>query len=257
MTIQMYDTITIETVPPNPEAVAGYVGGHWPTYNALVQKFPHAHHLSIAVNAGEDAECLDIEAGDAVPAQGPAWVKRQLARGVKRPVVYASVSSMQTVIDILESSGLHRGEFRVWTAHYTFTAHLCGPHCGFGFRDNADATQWTDRALGRNLDESQLVDNFFGSTIDVNHYDWYDGQPVKLFGKKYIERNVVKEYDRLRAMQSRRRHPRRFRLHILRLQLNLLHGRLVRISKGKPDVYHRDWRKQQLAARVRGERIAK
>jgi hypothetical protein len=65
MGIQMFDSVDVATVPNNPQAVAGYVGGHWPTYNSLVQKFPKSHHLSIAVNSGEDAECLDIENGDA------------------------------------------------------------------------------------------------------------------------------------------------------------------------------------------------
>src|SRR5437868_9043930 len=42
----MYDTITINSVPnwipSRPFAVAGYVGGFWPTYNALVKRFPKA-----------------------------------------------------------------------------------------------------------------------------------------------------------------------------------------------------------------------
>jgi hypothetical protein len=56
-------------IPKTAEAVAGYVGGHWPTYNQLVKDFPHAHKLSIAVFASEDADCLDIEKGDATPDQ--------------------------------------------------------------------------------------------------------------------------------------------------------------------------------------------
>ena len=52
MTIQMFDTTTPDEVPTgNVQAVAGYVGGYWPTYARLVQDHPQAHHLSIAVNA--------------------------------------------------------------------------------------------------------------------------------------------------------------------------------------------------------------
>src|ERR1035438_1080131 len=54
-TVRMYDSVDLNEFPPNPEAVAGYVGGKWPTYAPLVKKFPKAHHLSIAVNAAEDA----------------------------------------------------------------------------------------------------------------------------------------------------------------------------------------------------------
>lgn len=155
----MYDSVTVDTVPAGAAAVAGYVGGHWPTYGPLARRFPHAHHLAIAVNAGENADCLDVEAGDARPDQAPDWVRRQLLRGVRKPVLYASVSQMPAVLQHLAAAGINRGEVRLWTAHYTFHPHLCTPACGYDV--HADATQYTDRALGRNLDESLCADAFF------------------------------------------------------------------------------------------------
>lgn len=157
----MYDTVTLNTVPPNPQAVAGYTSGNWPTYIPLVKKYPRAKHLSIAVSASHDAECLDIENGDASPEQAPQWVRRQHARGVRRPVVYGSVSAMENIINILSRDSIPRNQYRVWTAHYTFVAHLCGPGCGNGFTDHADATQWTDKSHNSNLDESLCAGNFF------------------------------------------------------------------------------------------------
>lgn len=155
----MYDSVDVATVPAHANAVAGYVGGSWPTYAALVRRFPHAEHLSIAVNAGEEAECLDCEAGDATPAQVPEWVRHQLARGVAKPAVYCSLSVVVEVLNELTRAGIKRSQIRLWTAHYTYTPHICGPHDGCS--TNADATQWTDRALGRNLDESLCSDSFF------------------------------------------------------------------------------------------------
>jgi hypothetical protein len=138
------------------------VGGAWPTFHILIARFPRAQRLSIAVNSDENAQCLDIEPGDASPADAPAWVKRQRARGVKRPVVYASVSAMDTVLGELEAHGIDRGEVRIWTAHYGHGKHRCGPHtCGEMHRTTADATQWRDDALGRTLDESTLSESFF------------------------------------------------------------------------------------------------
>lgn len=157
----MFDSIDLSQFPGLPPAVAGYVGGNWPTFKALVQKFPHAKHLSIAVNSGEDAECLDIETGDATPAEAPAWVHRQIARGVDRPAVYGSVSNMALILSTLATGGINRKHVRVWTAHYTEKPHLCGPECGYGLKTRADATQFTDHALGRNLDQSKLKSNFF------------------------------------------------------------------------------------------------
>ena len=169
----MYDSVTTGQIPQSAPAVAGYVGGNWPTYSGLEQRWPHAKHLSIAVNAGEDAECLDVENGDATPADCPGWYHRQIARGVVKPVFYCSAGVAASVIDTLIVAGIPRDRYRLWTAHYTFVAHLCGPKCGVP--TDADATQWTDRAAGRNLDESLCTDGFFSPaapaagkpTIDV------------------------------------------------------------------------------------------
>lgn len=159
----MFDSVTVDEIPPNAKAVAGYTGGAWPTYWELVKRFPHASVLDIAIAASYDATCLDVEAGDAAPAEAPAWVRRQQARGVKRPVVYTSVSGMDQLLELLRQAGIGRDEVRVWTAHYTFAPHVCGPHsCGELRTTTADATQWTDQALGRNLDQSLVREGFFG-----------------------------------------------------------------------------------------------
>ena len=41
------------------------------------------------------ATCLDVEPRDAPPAAVPDWLKRQFARGVWRPIIYAPRSDMQ------------------------------------------------------------------------------------------------------------------------------------------------------------------
>jgi hypothetical protein len=160
----MYDSISVAQIPSNAEAVAGYVNGIWPTYPSLAHAFPRAKTLSIAVNRHADAECLDVEQGDAANDQVGAWVKRQVARGVKRPVVYTSVSNARWLLTFLAKEGISRSDIRLWTAHYTFKPHRCSSSCGFGFTGLADATQYTDKALGRNLDASLCEPGF----LDVN-----------------------------------------------------------------------------------------
>lgn len=159
--ITMYDDVNLSLIPRNAEAVAGYVNGHYQTWESVKRDFPHAKKLSIAVTASADAECLDIERGDAVPSQAPAWVVRQKKRGVKKPVVYSSVSEMPAVLRALDRAGIKRSAVRVWTAHYNYKPHLCTSKCGFGFTGKADATQYTNRALGRSLDASLCSPSFF------------------------------------------------------------------------------------------------
>lgn len=157
----MFDSINLAAIPADAPAVAGYVGGAWPTFRDIPTRFPEARHLSIAVNSTQDAECLDVEPGDATPATAPGWVKRQQARGVRQPVIYCSVSQARTVLAELERHGIRRGDIRLWTAHYTHIPHRCTSACGFGMSGTADATQWTDKSRGRSLDESLCGPRFF------------------------------------------------------------------------------------------------
>lgn len=153
--IYMYDSISPQSVPSfastAQDAVAGYVGGHWPDFTALEQRFPRDHHLSIAVNAEEDADCLDVETGDARPDQAPSWVRRQHGRGVARPVLYANLSTMPAVQSALDDAGIPRGAVRLWVAHYDGVAEV---PAGF------DAKQFRSTAA---YDESVCLDNFFSA----------------------------------------------------------------------------------------------
>ena len=163
--VVMWDDVTVSLFPrlasTSPDAVAGYRDGRFANEQQLARAFPNHRHLWIVVNAADNADCLDIERGDATPAQAPTWVKRQHARGVKRPVLYCSISAAPAVLEQLAAAGIHRPEIRLWSAHYTGRPHICGPQtCGFS-NIVADATQWTSRAFNRDLDESLCSPDFF------------------------------------------------------------------------------------------------
>lgn len=163
VTLTMYDSTNVGALPHGADAYAGYVEGLFPTFAALKRQFAAsgAHLLSIAVFASGDAECLDIEPGDATNAQAPGWVKRQLARGAHRPCLYTSVGNMDALVTALGGAGIPRAAVRLWSAHYGQGKHICGPAtCGLT-RHACDGTQWTDSALGRSLDESILLSDFF------------------------------------------------------------------------------------------------
>ena len=180
--ITMYDAIyvaNLEPPPPHAQAYAGYVDGRWPDYFAIKAAYPRAHLLSIAVFPSDDAEALDIENGDATPAQAPAWVKRQHARGVKRPVCYASADAMIQVWANLQAAGIARTGVRLWSAHYGAGEHICGGGtCGYKNGDGhmvppCDGTQWDD---GAKYDTSILLDSFFE---EATMYDTPPAPPGK------------------------------------------------------------------------------
>lgn len=165
MTLVMYDSINVANLPADAAAYAGYTSGKWPTWDALKARFAgKAHLVSIAIDAAEHALCLDIEQGDATNAQAAGWVKAEHARNVARPIVYTSASNVGALVAELAAAGVKRDQVRVWSAHYTHTAHICAPApggCGF---PAADATQWTDQAHGvggTQIDESLVAADFF------------------------------------------------------------------------------------------------
>lgn len=158
MTRVMYDAVDVGQIPADAGAVAGYVDGHFPTFRKL-SRFK-ANRLSITVTASNDAACLDVEPGDATPELAAGWVRRQLDRGQYRPVIYASRDTMPAIIHALQAAGIDRSRVRLWSAHWGIGPHICSSvACGASF--TADGTQFTDKALGRSLDESLLVDDFF------------------------------------------------------------------------------------------------
>ena len=170
MTLTMYDSINVANLPAGADAYAGYVAGHWPTWDALKQRFPTGPHLvSIAIAAAEHALCLDIETGDAQPWEAPAWVQAEHARNVARPILYASASKMLTVMAYLHSHNIARTAVRLWSAHYGAGSHICGPTT-CKLTPAMDGTQWTDTAAGANgskVDESLLAADFFTAPAPV------------------------------------------------------------------------------------------
>lgn len=164
MTLVMADSVTVADLPPGLDFYAGYISGRYANATQVQARFPHATVLTIATSAVHDADCLDVEQGDAVPGDAPAWVRRQQARGITRPVVYSGQASMPAVLAALGRAGIDRDAVRVWTAHYTYKPHICSPTaCGAqGF--TADGTQWADDKLGLgHYDSSLLAAGFFGA----------------------------------------------------------------------------------------------
>lgn len=262
-TFIQYDSVNPAEIPADANiatvGVAGYVGGIWPDYSEIVAKFPKARHKSVAVNATEDADVLDIEKGDATPAEAPAWVKKQIARGVKKPGVYADASTMPEVLKALEAGGLARSEYVVWIAHYVNAAPA------YPFEQGADAIQWTQAAEGKDLDQSIAIDNFWDITQpsppvkNPTHYDWFDDTEIEYKGAKITERGSVQNYDKYRAKPSIYGEQLKVyepRLHWLANRVyNNAHNGVKPGQTPHWGQFHRGWRFQQLIHRAQGTRF--
>jgi peptidoglycan hydrolase-like protein with peptidoglycan-binding domain len=159
-TLIMFDDVDVNLLPAGAYAYAGYLDGSYANFAQVKGAHPQAHLIGIAVRAGDDGDALDVEPGDAAISQAPDWVKRQHARGFARPIVYVSAGNAQQMINTLAGAGISRPAYRLWAAHYGSGSHICGPTCGY---PQADGTQFTSKALGESLDESLVVEDFFGA----------------------------------------------------------------------------------------------
>jgi peptidoglycan hydrolase-like protein with peptidoglycan-binding domain len=153
-TIVFFDDVNVSLLPSGYDAYAGYADGIYANIAAIRARFPGAEILSIAVRASDIADILDVEPGDAVINDAPAWFKAALKAGVTRPGFYISVSGTDALVSKLEANGIPRTAYRLWTAHYGQGQHICGPATCHQSQASADATQYTDTALGKSLDES-------------------------------------------------------------------------------------------------------
>jgi hypothetical protein len=170
--ITMYDTAINDQFPAGAAAYAAYVDGgvgDQPNFAFIVSTFPKAQHLSIALFSANNADALDVEPGASAPSDIPGWYARQVARGIQRPVIYASVSAMNdTILPLLSQAGIARAKTRLWSAHYGLGEHICGPGSCGALSIDADGTQWTSSALGLVLDQSLLLENFFSAAPNPN-----------------------------------------------------------------------------------------
>lgn len=167
MTISMADSAESKALPAGLAAYASYVDGgigDQPNHARVLAAFPSAHHLSIALSVSHDADALDVEPLAASPGDVTGWIQRQHARGIARPCVYASVSTMRDkIIPVIAAGAVAGWDPRLWTAHYGQGEHICGPHTCGELPTDADGTQWTDayRTPGGVVDMSVLADDFF------------------------------------------------------------------------------------------------
>lgn len=149
----MYDDTNLDLIPNGPHAVAAYVNGQYANYDEAKRRFPHARILGISVTGDVAADCYDVEAGDYTADDVPRLYKIAQEHGIWRPCFYAQLSGvMPAVKEKLNTVVAARKDVRLWVAYYNGTTDL-----PVGY----DAHQFTDRALGRSLDESICADDFF------------------------------------------------------------------------------------------------
>ena len=117
----MYDSVNAHNLPLGADYYAGYVAGNWPNFIEISKMFPKKRVVSIAVQADQNAQVLDVERGDATADQVPAWVVRMRKTGRKRPTIYTSRSNYPEICAALDAAKVAHPDF--WIADWTGEPH--------------------------------------------------------------------------------------------------------------------------------------
>ncbi len=112
----MYDGVTATRLPVSAAVVGGYVDGLYKWSAADWARFPRSVKVRIAVFATtNDGHVLDVEPGDATPAQSVDWVLMRRKAGVD-PTVYMNSSTWSTVRSAFQARRV--AEPHYWVAAY-------------------------------------------------------------------------------------------------------------------------------------------
>jgi hypothetical protein len=112
----MYDAVTARNIPRSAEMVAGYIDKiklePWTAADWAL--FPNAVKVTIVKKASTNAgHVLDVEPGDATPAQAPGWVRMRRAASAD-PSIYCNKSVWGTVQQAFKDQGVAQPHY--WIA---------------------------------------------------------------------------------------------------------------------------------------------
>lgn len=193
--VYMYDDVTAALIPADAEYVAYYTDGRYANLAACKARCTKAKFVGIAVKSSDPAEALDVEPGDATIADVFYWLKGKAKKDGPfiAPMIYIQASDADELMMHMDANHfVQKRDFLLWTAHYTGKAHLCGPSTCKECHAEADATQFTNRANGKSLDESVVASWALRSSsaapASVPDSDW----PANLTLKRGSTGNAVK-----------------------------------------------------------------
>ena len=114
----MYDAVTAANIPRSAAMVAGYIDKIKlePWSAADWARFPNAVKVTIVKKASTNGgDVLDVEPGDATPAEAPGWVRMRRAAGAD-PTVYCNTSTWPSVRAAFRSANTPEPHY--WLARY-------------------------------------------------------------------------------------------------------------------------------------------
>lgn len=149
--VTVWDSITAADIPPQAPQVGLYVDGPFAWSAEDLARFAHARTIRIATRASTlDADALDVERGDATPAQAAAWVRKARPQPGRLPLVYCNRGNRADVE--AACAGLR---YQLWVATLDGVSRM---------QPGATGTQWAGQTSGSggHFDLSLFDEAYFG-----------------------------------------------------------------------------------------------
>ncbi len=89
------------------DILMGYDDGRWPDAAAIAAAYPGKTVIRITTDPNDnEGDMLDVENGDASPADAPGWTVRRRAAGHGGPLNYFSEANRQAILDAYQVDGV-------------------------------------------------------------------------------------------------------------------------------------------------------
>lgn len=232
-----YDAVTASYIPYGAQVALCYVNGAYANCGAVSARHPK-HLVTIAVNTGGVARLLDVEPGDATPAQAGGWVRAMVDRHIYRPGIYANASTMPAVEQSLAGWHLARSQYVLMVAAWDGN-----PAIPSGF----DAKQWKSIPA---LDWDSFAASFFAKPkpaprpVRCYHHGW--AQPRTRANEALCNRvrahdsylgQVVRTQDGYLAVTNRNLAATRRQIAALQARENTQAGRQATETRARDTAY--------------------
>lgn len=110
----MYDSVDPAAIPASATMVAGYADGRYANLGEMRTRFPRATVVSIAVRWTTRSQVLDVETGDATPAEAVQWCTQTMAdKNNHELTVYCNTDTWPTVRAAFRTAGVTEPQYLV------------------------------------------------------------------------------------------------------------------------------------------------
>lgn len=153
-----YSSVDTDLIPRSAPVVFAYATGSYAQIGAVHEHCPRSRVVSICTEGRAVCGMYDFEAGALLYSEVNDIVNFAHNHGIRRPIVYAALDAMQMEVRPRLEGSFSRDSYRLVPAHFTDSPELPAW---------ADGVEWTQTALGRNLNEYLLRDDFLGAVRKV------------------------------------------------------------------------------------------